>query len=37
MGADAGYGSSAGLFGLRSDHGLGAAAAAVGTRLVYIP
>lgn len=37
LGAVAGYGSSAGLFCLSSNFGLGGAAAHVGTRLVYIP
>nr|UVM98616.1 MAG: hypothetical protein [Bacteriophage sp.] len=37
MGACAGVGSPAGLFGLASRHGLGDAGADVGTRLVYIP
>lgn len=37
LGARAGNGSYAGLFGLGSHYGLGAASADVGTRLVYIP
>lgn len=37
LGADAGNGSPAGLFGLHSYIGLGNAHAFVGTRLVYIP
>lgn len=37
LGASAGSGSSAGLFYLASDAGLGYALAYVGTRLVYIP
>ena len=36
MGADAGHGSLAGLFGLLSNYDLGDALANVGTRLVYI-
>lgn len=37
LGACAGYGSAAGLFGLYSNVDLGYADALVGTRLVYIP
>jgi hypothetical protein len=37
MGAIAGDGSTAGLFRLNSNGGLGVADATIGTRLVYIP
>lgn len=37
LGATASHGSSAGLFSLRSDTGLGSTSGTVGTRLVYIP
>ena len=37
IGGHAGYGTGAGLLAVASDDGLGAAYAAVGTRLIYIP